>query len=111
MTEQLRGDFERFILVENALSGRTAPIRGRFNVEGIYRGMLKPNLELVKDPEAVTPLSSTAILLKEESLSNLPAGWLEIQRIPPLGARDWWLVAVTYPELPPILGSVPQTIK
>jgi 4-amino-4-deoxy-L-arabinose transferase-like glycosyltransferase len=111
MTEQLKRDFERFILVDNALSGRTTPIRGRFNVEGIYRGMLKPNLEVVKAPQGLTPLSRTAILLREESLSNLPVGWQEVQRIPPLGARKWWLVAVTYPELPPILDSVPHISK
>jgi hypothetical protein len=73
--------------------------------------MLKPNLEVVKAPQGLTPLSRTAILLREESLSNLPVGWQEVQRIPPLGARKWWLVAVTYPELPPILDSVPHISK
>jgi 4-amino-4-deoxy-L-arabinose transferase-like glycosyltransferase len=99
MSEKLRNEFEHIALQNGAISGRTSPIRGRFNIEGIYRGMMNPKLTVIESAADAPRDSTTATLVREESLKGLPEGWQEIGRIPPFGARTWWLIAVTYPSV------------
>lgn len=45
--ESLKREYSNFVVVENVLSGWTNPRNGRFNVEWIYRELLKPGLRPV----------------------------------------------------------------
>jgi 4-amino-4-deoxy-L-arabinose transferase-like glycosyltransferase len=85
-----------FILEKSALSGRSNPVQGRFNVEGIYREMLKPQLTLVMNVAEIKPTSESIALCRNESLSQLPPGWRELGRARPFGTRTWDLIAVTW---------------
>lgn len=96
LTEQLRTEYTKFGVVESAISARSNPRKGRFNVEGIYRETLKPDLLVVTDIRELMPESQRVYLVKEESLSMLPAGWSEIGRLPPFASRRWTVVAVVY---------------
>jgi hypothetical protein len=94
--ERYRDSYQSFAIIEDSLSGRSNPRRGRFNVEGIYREMLRAKLRPVKDISQFKPQSGELVLVREDSLSELPAGWREVQRIAPFFARPWSLVAVEY---------------
>jgi hypothetical protein len=94
--ESLRRDYSQFVIIENALSGWTNPRNGRFNVEGIYREMLKPGLRTVAKVEEFTPLPGEVVLVKDGSLSRLPAGWRELGAVQPFTSRTWPVVAVVY---------------
>jgi 4-amino-4-deoxy-L-arabinose transferase-like glycosyltransferase len=94
---QLRERYSLFVIINNALSGRTQPRHGRFNVEGIYREMLKPNLRTVKAVEKYKTLATNeVVLVKGSQLSKLPAGWREVGRAEPFKDRSWTVVAVVY---------------
>jgi 4-amino-4-deoxy-L-arabinose transferase-like glycosyltransferase len=94
--ERYRDSYQSFAIIDDSLSGRSNPRRGRFNVEGIYREMLRAKLRPVKDITQFKPQSGELVLVREDSLSVLPAGWREVQRISPFFARPWSLVAVEY---------------
>jgi 4-amino-4-deoxy-L-arabinose transferase-like glycosyltransferase len=96
LVELLRRQYSQFVIVENALSGRSNPRNGRFNVEGIYREMLKPGLRAVPRIEEFTPQPGEVVLVQEESLGRLPTGWREIGAVNPYAGRAWRLVAVVY---------------
>jgi 4-amino-4-deoxy-L-arabinose transferase-like glycosyltransferase len=96
LVQSLRRDYSQFVVVENALSGRTNPRNGRFNVEGIYREMLRPGLRAVPRIEEFTSQPGEVVLVKEEFLGRLPTGWREIGAANPYTGRAWRLVAVVY---------------
>lgn len=98
LSERLRSEYEGIALENGAISGRTSPLRGRFNLEGIYRGMMKPKLTVIETAAAAPQVSTTATIVKDSSINALPEGWIEIGRVPPFGARTWGLLAVTYPK-------------
>jgi hypothetical protein len=88
--------YESFAILEDALSGRSNPRLGRFNLEGIYREMLRYKLRSVKDLGQFEPRQKELVLVREESLGRLPSGWREVQRVQPFFARPWTLVGVEY---------------
>jgi 4-amino-4-deoxy-L-arabinose transferase-like glycosyltransferase len=96
LTANLRRDYSHFAIIENALSGRTQPRQGRFNVEGIYRETLRPNLRIVRAVEGFIPEPKEVVFVKASSLDQLPKGWIELGRAIPFGARTWGVVAVLY---------------
>lgn len=97
LIERLRGEYTKFAVVESAISARSNPRNGRFNVEGIYRETLKPDLLVVPGISELQPESRRVYLVKEPSLSALPAGWSEVGRLAPSALREWSVVAVVYP--------------
>ncbi len=99
LVSTLPDSHSKFIIVDNALSGRSSPINGRFNLEGIYRGMLSKSLAHVQGPEEIRKEPLTAIFIREDAVSALPAGWREIDRLPPFGPRRDWLLVVDYPPI------------
>jgi hypothetical protein len=64
------------VVVGGAISGRVAPIKGRFNVEGFYLNMLAPRVKRIPTLEAMPGLPShpSWLLLSFEAPSPLPAG-------------------------------------
>jgi 4-amino-4-deoxy-L-arabinose transferase-like glycosyltransferase len=96
LMEGLRASYVNFTIVGNSLSGRSNPHKGRFNVEGIYREMLRPNLTSELDPRSVVAEPSRVFFVKEDDLSTIPAGWMELGRAAPFSGRPWSLVAVVY---------------
>jgi 4-amino-4-deoxy-L-arabinose transferase-like glycosyltransferase len=96
LVQSLRRNYSQFAIIENVVSGRSSPRNGRFNVEGIYREMLKPGLRLVSSVRDFIPRPEEVVLVKEESLGRLPVGWREIGAVNPHAGRPWRLVAVVY---------------
>jgi 4-amino-4-deoxy-L-arabinose transferase-like glycosyltransferase len=96
LVESLRGEYSQFVILDKSLSGWTNPRRGRFNVEGIYREMLKPGLRTVPTISEFTPQPGEVVIVREESLVELPVGWRELGRAPPFASRTWGVVAVVY---------------
>jgi 4-amino-4-deoxy-L-arabinose transferase-like glycosyltransferase len=96
VVQSLRNEYSQFAIVENALSGRSNPRNGRFNVEGIYREMLKPRLRTVATIEEFTPVPHEVIFVKEESRGRLPTGWRQIGSVAPYTGRAWRVVVVVY---------------
>lgn len=97
LTQKLRGEYSRFAVVESSISGRSNPRNGRFNVEGIYRETLKPDLLIVPGISELQPESRRVYFVKEPSLGALPPGWSEVGRLAPSVLREWGVVAVVYP--------------
>jgi 4-amino-4-deoxy-L-arabinose transferase-like glycosyltransferase len=97
LTQRLRGEYSKFGVVESAISARSNPRNGRFNVEGIYRETLKPDLVIISGISELQPESGRVYFVKEPSLSALPAGWFEVDRLAPSVLREWGVVAVVYP--------------
>lgn len=93
---RLRREHKNFVVVEKSLSGRSNPRNGRFNVEGIYREMLRPGLRVVATPQELAPQPGDVALVREESLMLIPSGWRELGRVPPYDSRTWSVVAVVY---------------
>ena len=93
---RLRREYTNFVVLEKSLSGRSNPRNGRFNVEGIYREMLRPGLRVVSTIEELNPQPGEVVLVREESLGKIPSGWRELGRIPPHASRTWGVVAVVY---------------
>lgn len=96
LTSNLRRDHSHFAIIENALSGRTQPRQGRFNVEGIYRETLRPHLRTERFVERFSPVPHEVVFVKASSLDQLPKGWVELGRAAPFGARTWEVVAIRY---------------
>jgi 4-amino-4-deoxy-L-arabinose transferase-like glycosyltransferase len=96
LVNRLREEYSHFVIINNALSGRTQPRNGRFNVEGIYREMLKPQLRTVKSIEKFEAVPGEVALVKSSQLAKLPPGWREVGRAEPFGDRAWAVVAVVY---------------
>lgn len=97
LTEKLKGEYSKFAVVESSISGRSNPRNGRFNVEGIYRETLKPDLLIVTSISELQPESRRVYFVKEPSLGALPHGWSEVGRLAPSVSRKWEVVAVVYP--------------
>jgi 4-amino-4-deoxy-L-arabinose transferase-like glycosyltransferase len=97
LIERLRSEYTKFAVVESSISARSNPRNGRFNVEGIYRDTLKPDLLVVPGISELQPESRRVYLVKEPSLSALPAGWFEVGRLASSALREWGVVAVVYP--------------
>lgn len=98
VVEELRGSYTRFVIVGSAISGRSNPVQGRFNVEGIYREMLRPHLVAVQTPEECKPEPGQVVFIREEDLHRLPAGGVVLETLQPFGARKHRVVVVRYGE-------------
>lgn len=94
LVEEVRAKASQVVIVNGALSGHTNPRKGRFNVEGIYREMLRPGLVTVKEVSEIAPAAGQVVFLREEDLARLPSGWREVGRVPPYNSRTWTVVAV-----------------
>jgi 4-amino-4-deoxy-L-arabinose transferase-like glycosyltransferase len=96
--EKLRGSHSKFVIVEDAVSGRSNPRKGRFNVEGIYRETLRPNLRAVKRIQELRCRTDEVLLVRESSLPVIPPGWIELQRLAPSVSRPWAVIAISCPD-------------
>jgi len=85
-----------YTVVGDSISGRSNPIQGRFNVEGIYRQSLKPDLYAEPDPAAIHPEAGRVFFVREDQLAALPQGWSDVGRAAPYAGRRWSVVAVEY---------------
>lgn len=94
--ESLKGNHSHFVIIGNALSGWTNPRNGKFNVEGIYREMLKPGLRTVAKVEELTPQPGEVVLVRDDAKAQLPPGWRELGVLPPFASRTWAVAAVVY---------------
>jgi 4-amino-4-deoxy-L-arabinose transferase-like glycosyltransferase len=100
-------------MVNNAISGRSKPIRGRFNVEGIYREMLRPRLSTISAPSSLAVAPGVVAFVKEEDLSQLPPGWVyEAHLSPHTFIRPHAVAVVRYPDQGVQPGTPPmQALK
>jgi 4-amino-4-deoxy-L-arabinose transferase-like glycosyltransferase len=83
-------------IVANAISGRVAPIKGRFNVEGIYREILRFRSQSVDDPTGFSPLPGQYVFVRESHYERLPLGGMLVQQLPPLPPRKEGVSVVRY---------------
>ena len=98
LVSQLLKEHSRFVILDKVLSGRTNPRRGRFNVEGIYREMLKPQLRTLKATEKFEVYDGEVALVRGSQLDTLPPGWRELGRAEPFADRSWAVVAIVYDQ-------------
>jgi hypothetical protein len=98
---ELKNSYTEFVIVENSISGHSNPRNGRFNVEGIYRESLRPNLRTVNSLSELNRGPNEVLFIKEATLPELPPGWREIGRLAPYGGRPWRIVVVIYPPESP----------
>jgi 4-amino-4-deoxy-L-arabinose transferase-like glycosyltransferase len=96
VVEGLKRKYDRFIVVGKAWSGRSQPIRGRFNVEGIYREMLKPNLAVFATPTEIEEKGRYVAFVKEDDVDAMPSGGSIIAKLSPNGMRPHTLVVIAY---------------
>jgi hypothetical protein len=96
LIEHITAHHDSFVIVGNALSGRSNPVRGRFNVEGIYREMLKPNLVAVKTPQEIPHNGRYVAFLKEEHIPFMPPGGAIVANLKPNGVRQYPVVLMEY---------------
>ncbi len=96
VVEQLKRSHERFVVCGNALSGRSQPIRGRFNVEGIYREMLKPHLTVVKKHEELSQGGRYVVFAREGDVQCLPPDGVILRRLQPNGTRSHVVAVIEY---------------
>jgi 4-amino-4-deoxy-L-arabinose transferase-like glycosyltransferase len=96
LVSELVGRYTAFVILEDSLSGRTSPIKGRFNLEGIYREMLRPRIEAFNGIAEYHPKTGDVVFVKEGSLSSLEPGWKMLRTLEPFGARSWRLAVVEY---------------
>jgi 4-amino-4-deoxy-L-arabinose transferase-like glycosyltransferase len=101
LVEGLRTQYKDFAILENAISGHSNPRNGRFNVEGIYREALRPNLRAVKNLSDLDIRANEVLFIREPDLPQLPLGWQEVGRLAPYNSRSWTVIAVIYPSVPP----------
>jgi 4-amino-4-deoxy-L-arabinose transferase-like glycosyltransferase len=96
LVSELRARYDNFVILEDSVSGRSNPIKGRFNLEGIYRETLRPGLRSIKELTDYAPQAGDVVFVKEGSLAKLPGGWKELGSLKPFGARTWRVVVVGY---------------
>jgi hypothetical protein len=96
MIDAIRTEPGPVTIVDNCLSGRVTPRAGRFNVEGIYREILKPRLRLVESSADIGPSTPGVVILPLTELPPLAPGWRKIGEAPPFNGRSETVVAITY---------------
>ena len=96
VVEKILATQSRVLILDNAISSRAAPIKGRFNVEGIYKEMLTGRLTSSPSSEKVNPESGTFVFINREKLAVLPSGYSEFAVLPPLFPRKSEVVVVRY---------------
>ena len=79
-----------------AISGRSSPINGHFNVEGIYRQMIRENIRIIKNVSEIEPSERQYVFLEERQLAQLPENWKKYKVLPPFEPRKNSLVVVSY---------------
>lgn len=94
--EQTATQPDRVTIVADAVSGRTSPIRGRFNVEGIYRAILDDKITAVRNPSDIALNPSGIFLVPTPRLAEIPPGWVLQQEIPPFKPREFPISVVRY---------------
>jgi 4-amino-4-deoxy-L-arabinose transferase-like glycosyltransferase len=83
-------------IVANAISGRVAPIKGRFNVEGIYREILRPRSKSIEQAVGFSPLPGQYVFVRKSDFEKLPSGGREVAQLPPLFPRMESVLVVRY---------------
>jgi hypothetical protein len=96
LVTRLRSTYSDFTIIDNAISGHSNPRNGRFNVEGIYRESLRPNLRAAKHIRELDRRPNEVLFVREDQVSDLPQGWHEVGRLEPYGSRTWSVIAVIY---------------
>lgn len=96
VVEKILATESRVLILDNAISSRATPIKGRFNVEGIYKEMLTGRLTPSPSSEKVNPESGTFVFINREKLAVLPTGYSEFAVLPPLFPRKSEVVVVRY---------------
>jgi 4-amino-4-deoxy-L-arabinose transferase-like glycosyltransferase len=97
LVERLRDTYSDFAIIDNAISGHSNPRKGRFNVEGIYRETLRPNLRAVQQIRELDRRANEVLFIREDRVSDLTPGWHELGRLAPHGARTWSVMVIIYP--------------
>jgi 4-amino-4-deoxy-L-arabinose transferase-like glycosyltransferase len=94
--EILKTPGARVVLFDDCISGRANPIKGKFNVEGIYREMLRDRLTLVDAIPTQAPPVDTYVFSSAETHERLPSGWKEVKRLLPILPRREEVVVTRY---------------
>ena len=84
------------IFLRNSISGRASPINGHFNVEGIYRQILKRSMRVIKQASEIIISERQYVFLEKSQLENLSGDWKIYKELPPFGPRKHWVVVVSY---------------
>lgn len=78
----------KVLILENIISQRAKPVRGRFNVEGIYLQMLRDRIIDEQElPEAAAKEEKIFVVASSELAGSLPVRTARIMDLPPFGMR------------------------
>ena len=93
---EIQANSGEMVVVANAISARVAPIKGRFNVEGIYREILKFRTRSIEEAVGFLPVSGQYFFVRESDYEKLPLGGRMVAQLPPLLPRKESVRVVRY---------------
>jgi hypothetical protein len=96
VVERIRAEKGNVIIVDNVISNRATPIKGRFNVEGIYKEMLHDRIKKVSSTERTEYSPGDFVFIARDAVKALPEGGEEIARLPPLPPRREEVIVLKY---------------
>jgi hypothetical protein len=96
VVERIRAEKGNVIIVDNVISNRATPIKGRFNVEGIYKEMLHDRIKKVSSTERTEYSPGDFVFVARDAVQALPEGGEEIARLPPLSPRREEVIVLKY---------------
>lgn len=96
--EKLKSHPGSIYVFRNALSGRANPIKGRFNVEGFYRGMVKERIiNISARADLVSVEKEKAFLvIRSGEIGAAPGGIKSFIRIPAFNIRKDEILILSY---------------
>ncbi len=96
-------------IFNNAISGRSNPVNGKFNVDGIYREMLGARVLPLKNfADLSAPLDKPPgfLMIKRSDLSLAPQGYKAYLSLPPFHGRTEEVLVLAYVE-----NELPHFVK
>lgn len=84
------------VIVDNVISSRATPIKGRFNVEGIYKEMIQHRIKQASSAMPIVCSPGDFVIVSSEKAHSLPEGGKEFARMPPLPPRREEVIVVRY---------------
>ena len=96
VVEKIAAEDGGVIIVDNVISSRTTPIKGRFNVEGIYKEMLQGRVTQASSSQEIHVKAGDVVFVANDIAHTLPYGGIEIARLPPLAPRREEVMVLRY---------------
>lgn len=96
IVEKILSEPGRVVIVDNVMSSRATPIKGRFNVEGIYKEMVQHRIRQASSSEGISVEPGDVVFIAKDAAATLPHGATEITRLPPLAPRREEVIVFKY---------------